>query len=129
MPLFGSTPTIEPQSISELYHELRKLSERLKILGKNFKKESMFSMRETDIIMLSQNSFDNDVKEIKESIKEIKSKIQTLRLELHHIINDLKQMVTINEFNRFKQRADDWAPEKNLTRDEADKLIKTIFSS
>ncbi|RMF56102.1 hypothetical protein D6745_00310 [Candidatus Woesearchaeota archaeon] len=129
MPLFKSTPIIEPKSISELYQQLRNLDERLKVLDKNFKKEGMFSRKESDSIMLSQLSFDEDIKEIKESIAKIKRKMKVLRTELHYIINDLKQIVTINEFERFKERVDLWAPEKFLTKEEVDKLMRTLLSS
>jgi seryl-tRNA synthetase len=68
----------------------------------------------------------NELNDIKNDVAEIKEEIRSLQKAILEMINQFKNSVKADDYERFKKRIDIWAPETFVTRNEVDKVLHEL---
>jgi seryl-tRNA synthetase len=67
-----------------------------------------------------------ELDEIKDDVADIKEDIRFLQKAILKMINQFKNSVKADDYERFKKRIDIWAPETFVTRNEVNKVLDEL---
>jgi seryl-tRNA synthetase len=115
---------IDENDVLEISGYLNTMNSRLMSLHRTSEQISKSINDSQAKVSQKKNEFLRLINDIKKDIAEMKEEIRNLQKSIIQIITVLKDSIKADEFSRFKQRIELWAPETFVSRKEVNDVLE-----